>query len=62
MTKSNKLKLLKTPPKLLNIETSLSPGIKFKINKAFLDVIEKLNSLIIHKFEMLNQKSLAKLK
>ena len=53
MTQSNKLKALKAPTEVINSQVSRAPGIKYKINQAFLDVIEKVNSLISHKGEML---------
>ena len=53
ITQSNKLKVLKTPTEVINSQVSRAPGIKYKINQAFLDVIEKVNSLISHKGEML---------
>ncbi len=37
----------------MNNQVSRAPGIKYKINQAFLDVVEKVNSLISHKGEML---------
>jgi hypothetical protein len=37
----------------MNIQVSLYPGIRYKINQAFLDVNERFNSLISHKGEML---------
>ena len=37
----------------MNIQVSLSPGIRYKINQAFLDVNERFNSLISQKGEML---------
>ena len=52
-TESNKLKVLKTPTEVMNNQVSRVPGIKYQINQAFLDVIEKVNSLISHKGEML---------
>ena len=53
ITQSNKLKVLKTPTEVINSQVSRAPGIKYKINQAFLDVVEKVNSLISHKGEML---------
>jgi AP-1 complex subunit mu len=53
ITQSNKLRVLKTPTEVINSQVSRAPGIKYKINQAFLDVIEKVNSLISHKGEML---------
>ena len=53
ITQSNKLKILKTPTEVINSQVSRAPGIKYKINQAFLDVIEKVNSLISHKGDML---------
>ena len=52
-TESNKLKIIKAPTEVMNSQVSRAPGIKYKINQAFLDVIEKVNSLISHKGEML---------
>ena len=53
ITQSNKLKILKTPTEVINSQVSRAPGIKYKINQAFLDVVEKVNSLISHKGDML---------
>jgi AP-1 complex subunit mu len=53
ITQSNKLRILKTPTEIMNSQVSRAPGIKYKINQAFLDVVEKVNSLISHKGEML---------
>ena len=53
ITQSNKLKALKPPTEVMNSQVSRAPGIKYKINQAFLDVIEKVNSLISNKGEML---------
>ena len=52
-TESNKIKVAKTSTEVMNNQVSRPPGIKYKINQAFLDVIEKVNSLISHKGEML---------
>ena len=52
-TQSNKLKAQKVTTDVINSEVSRAPGIKYKINQAFLDVVEKVNSLISHKGEML---------
>ena len=52
-TESNKIKALKPPTEVMNSQVSRAPGIKYKINQAFLDVVEKVNSLISHKGEML---------
>ncbi len=53
-TESNKLKNVKnlTSDVYIN-QVSRAPGIVYKTNQAFLDVIEKVNSLISHKGEML---------
>ena len=52
-TQSNKLKAQKVTTDVINNETSRAPGIKYKVNQAFLDVVEKVNSLISSKGEML---------
>ena len=57
ITQSNKLKVLKTPTEVINSQASHAPGIKYKINQAFLDIIENVNSLISHKGEMLRSEN-----
>ena len=52
-TQSNKIKAQKATTEVINNEVSRTPGIKYKVNQAFLDVVEKVNSLISHKGEML---------
>ena len=52
-TQSNKLKAQKATTEVINNQVARTPGIKYKINQAFLDVVEKVNSLISHKGEML---------
>jgi AP-1 complex subunit mu len=53
-TESNKLKNVKNiTSDVYNNQVSRAPGIVYKTNQAFLDVIEKVNSLISHKGEML---------
>ena len=54
-TESNKLKNFdkKVQSEIINNPVSRAPGISYKINQAFLDVIEKVNSIISHKGEML---------
>ena len=52
-TESNKIKVLKAPTEVINSQVSRAPGIKYKIKQAFLDVIERVNSLISNKGEML---------
>lgn len=52
-TESNKIKLVKPPTEIINNQVSRPQGITYKINQAFLDVIERVNSLINHKGEML---------
>lgn len=54
-TESNKMKQSKQPldGTTGTGQVARTPGISYKINQAFLDVVEKVNSLISHKGEML---------
>ena len=52
-TESNKIKVLKTPTDIINSQVSRPAGLSYKVNQAFLDVIEKVDSLISNKGEML---------
>ena len=52
-TQSNKKKIQNTITKVISNEITRNPNIKYKINQVFLEVVEKLNSVISHKGEML---------
>ena len=52
-TESNKIKISKINTDVMNNQVSRPQGLSYKINQAFLDVVEKVNSLISHKGEML---------
>ena len=52
-TESNKIKNFKPTTDVINSQVSRPPGLNYKVNQAFLDVVEKVNSLISHKGEML---------
>lgn len=52
-TESNKIKVNKTSTEIINSQVSRPTGLYYKINQAFLDVVERVNSLINHKGEML---------
>jgi AP-1 complex subunit mu len=52
-TESNKIKVNRITTEVIINEVARPKGLSYKVNQAFLDVIEKVNSLISHKGEML---------
>ena len=60
-TKSNKLKINNSLTKIISNEIPRNPNIKYKVNQVFLEVIEKVNSVITQKGEMLRSEVLGQI-